>query len=62
MLAQFAAGGDERDTALAAAHATGQSSYQQIADAFAVHFTTVVRGEGWEIERLKAKIRMVLMT
>ena len=43
MLAQFVAGGDERDAAIAAAHATGQYCYQQIADAFGVHFTTVGR-------------------
>lgn len=32
-----------RDAAMVAAHATGQYSYQQIADHFGVHFTTVGR-------------------
>ena len=32
-----------RDAAMAAAHATGEYSYQQIAEAFGVHFTTVGR-------------------
>ena len=41
-LAQFV-GRTNRHEAMAAAHATGQYSYQQIADAFGVHFTTVGR-------------------
>lgn len=32
-----------RDAAIARAHATGEYSYQQIADAFGLHFTTVGR-------------------
>ena len=41
-LADFVGHGD-RDAAMAAAHATGEYSYQQIAKAFGVHFTTVGR-------------------
>ena len=41
-LAEFV-GHRDRDAAMAAAHATGEYSYQQIAKAFGVHFTTVGR-------------------
>lgn len=41
-LADFV-GRKDRDAAMAAAHATGEYSYQQIAKAFGVHFTTVGR-------------------
>ncbi len=33
----------DRDATMAAAHATGEYSYQQIAEHFDVHFTTVAR-------------------
>ena len=42
-LADIAARHPERDAAIAAAHATGEYSYTQIADHFGVHFTTVGR-------------------
>jgi len=42
-LEEFARTYPTRDTAIAAAHATGAYSYQQIADVFDVHFTTVGR-------------------
>ena len=42
-LTVFVTGSRDRDDAMAAAHATGQYSYQQIAEAFGVHFTTVGR-------------------
>lgn len=42
-LASFTAGGLGREAAMAAAHATGEYSYQEIALAFGVHFTTVGR-------------------
>ncbi len=42
-LASFVARDGERDSAMAAAHRTGEYSYQQIAEAFGVHFTTVGR-------------------
>lgn len=42
-LAAIAAAHGSREAAMAAAHATGEYSYQQIADFFGVHFTTVGR-------------------
>ncbi|MGK2942182.1 MAG: transposase [Immundisolibacter sp.] len=42
-LSAIAAAHPIRDAAMAAAHATGQYSYQQIAEFFGVHFTTVGR-------------------
>ncbi|MCB1887163.1 MAG: transposase [Rhodocyclaceae bacterium] len=42
-LASFLTAGAGRDAAMAAAHATGEYSYQQIGEAFGVHFTTVGR-------------------
>lgn len=42
-LSAIAAAHPARDAAMAAAHATGQYSYQQIAEFFGVHFTTVGR-------------------
>lgn len=42
-LAKIARTYDNRDDAMVAAHATGEYSYQQIADFFGVHFTTVGR-------------------
>ncbi|MCB1909275.1 MAG: transposase [Rhodocyclaceae bacterium] len=42
-LAVFVAECTDRGAAMAAAHATGEYSYQQIAEAFGVHFTTVGR-------------------
>jgi len=42
-LEEFVDRGEDRDAAMAAAHATGEYSYQQIAEAFGVHFTTVGR-------------------
>lgn len=42
-LAEIAASHRYRDLAMIAAHATGEYSYQQIADYFGVHFTTVGR-------------------
>jgi len=47
-LAQIEKRAPDRDTAIIAAYATGGYSYQQLADHFGVHFTTVgriVRGE-----------------
>jgi len=48
-LAQIEKRSPDRDTAIVAAYATGGYSYQQLADYFGVHFTTVgriVRGGG----------------
>lgn len=48
-LAEIAKHAPDRNAAIVAAHATGGYSYQQIADYFGVHFTTVgriVRGGG----------------
>ncbi|MDO8892567.1 MAG: transposase [Sulfurimicrobium sp.] len=48
-LAEIAKRAPDRNAAIVAAHATGGYSYQQIADYFGVHFTTVgriVRGGG----------------
>ncbi|OIO78240.1 MAG: addiction module toxin RelE [Hydrogenophilales bacterium CG03_land_8_20_14_0_80_62_28] len=48
-LAEIAERAPDRNAAIVAAHATGGYSYQQIADYFGVHFTTVgriVRGDG----------------
>ena len=48
-LAQIEKQGPDRNHAIAKAHATGAYSYQQIAEHFGVHFTTVgriVRGDG----------------
>ena len=42
-LEEFALHYPNRDAAIAAAHATGAYSYQQIAEAFGLHFTTVGR-------------------
>lgn len=42
-LAEFASRHPDRDAAIAAAHASGAYSYQEIADAFGLHFTTVGR-------------------
>jgi len=42
-LARIQAKHEDRDEAMAAAHATGAYSYQQIAEHFGVHFTTVGR-------------------
>ena len=42
-LSEIAAAHASRDTAMAAAHRTGEYSYQQIAECFGVHFTTVGR-------------------
>ena len=42
-LAVFVAQRGDRDGAMVAAHATGEYSYMQIAEAFGVHFTTVGR-------------------
>jgi len=48
-LAQIGKQGPDRNRAIAKAHATGAYSYQQIAEHFSMHFTTVgriVRGDG----------------
>ena len=48
-LAQIEKRAPDRDAAIITAHATGGYSYQQLADYFGVHFTTVgriVRGGG----------------
>lgn len=42
-LTAIAATSPDRDSAIVAAHATGEYSYQQIAEHFGVHFTTVGR-------------------
>lgn len=42
-LEHFAAAHQDRDAAMVAAHASGDYSYQQIAEFFGVHFTTVGR-------------------
>ena len=42
-LARIQAAHSDRDDAMVAAHATGAYSYQQIAEHFGVHFTTVGR-------------------
>ncbi|MDT8385239.1 MAG: transposase [Gammaproteobacteria bacterium] len=42
-LAEIVSRASDRNTAIIAAHATGGYSYQQIADYFGVHFTTVGR-------------------
>ena len=42
-LDEIAASYPDRNAAIAAAHATGAYGYQQIAEAFGVHFTTVGR-------------------
>jgi putative transposase len=42
-LARIAAAHENRDQAVVTAHETGEYSYQQIADHFGVHFTTVGR-------------------
>ena len=54
-LAEFIAAGDDRDSAMVAAHATGQYSYQQIGEAFGVHFTTVGRAVRGARARRKQK-------
>jgi len=43
LLEEIARTNPNRDAAIAAAHATGAYSYQQIAEVFGVHFTTVGR-------------------
>ncbi|MGK2942931.1 MAG: hypothetical protein ACSLFJ_14845 [Immundisolibacter sp.] len=42
-LTAIAAAHPTRDAAMAVAHASGQYTYQQIAEFFGVHFTTVGR-------------------